>query len=105
MKEYIKLYWAHTSEKEKNEPVVIIYEVDLSEERYAVRSVDIYTDRRAVNIEDKEFGFVTECPVPTVKEFNSDEYGKEFRACLITGEEFERIWKSGIYQGSMTHKS
>lgn len=101
MREYIKLYWEHTSEKEKDEPVVIIYEVDLSEERYAVRSVYIYADRRAVNIEDKEFGFVTECPVPAIEELNSDEYGKEIRACLITEEEFERIWESGIYRGNL----
>lgn len=101
MKEYIKLYWAHTSPKEKDEPVVILYEVDLSEERYATRLVDIYADRSAVNIEDKEFGFVTECPVPAVDEFNSDEYGAEFKTCIITGEEFERTWESGIYQGAL----
>lgn len=29
MKEYVKLYWCHTSEKEADEPVIIIYEVDL----------------------------------------------------------------------------
>ncbi len=98
MKEYIKLYWEHTSPKEKDEPVVILYEVDLSEERYATRSVDICANRRAVNVEGKEFGFVTECPVPAVDEFNSDEYGAEFKACLITEEEFERTWESGVYQ-------
>ncbi len=99
--EYIKLYRAHTSPKEKDEPVVILYEVDLSKERYAPRVVDIYADLRAINIEDKEFGFVTECPVPVVDEFNSDEYGAELRACIITDEEFELTWESGICQGAL----
>lgn len=53
MKEYIKVYWEHTSEKEVNEPVVIVYEVDLTEERYATRMIDIYADSHTENIEDQ----------------------------------------------------
>ena len=66
MKEYLKLYWKHTSEKEAEEPVVIIYEVDLQEERYATRLIDIFADYHTENTEDKAWGFVTDAPILTV---------------------------------------
>ncbi len=97
-KEYLKLYWKHDY---PTDPVVIIYEVDLYEDRYATRLIDIYADRRVVNREDREFGFVTEAAVPTVKEFNTTEYGEEFFAQLISESEFEEIWNTGIYKGEL----
>lgn len=39
MKEYIKLCWEHDL---NDEPVVILYEVNLEEERLALRSVDVF---------------------------------------------------------------
>ncbi|GLC82316.1 DUF6881 domain-containing protein [Lacrimispora brassicae] len=101
MKEYVKLYWRHTSEKEAGEPVIIIYEVDLKEDRYAIRLIDIYSDGHTENIEDKAWGFVTEHPVCTVEEINSGEYGEEFQACSTTEFEFSKIWHTRIYFGSL----
>lgn len=101
MKEYIKVYWEHTSEKEVNEPVVIVYEVDLTEERYATRMIDIYADSHTENIEDQAQRFVTEAPVITMEEINSGEYGTEFHACLMTRAMFEEIWQTKTYHGSL----
>ncbi len=101
MKEYLKLYWKHTSEKEAEEPVVIIYEVDLQEERYATRLIDIFADYHTENTEDKAWRFVTEAPIPTVSEINSGEYGEEFHACLLTSAEFEKIWHTKTYHGDL----
>lgn len=103
MKEYLKLYWKHTSEKEANEPVIMIYEVDLLQNRYATRVIDVFDDGNVKNWEDKSWGVVTECAVDTVEEINSadDEYGKNFYACLMTKEEFEEIWNTHIYNGAL----
>ena len=100
--EYIKCYWDHNYSYAKEEPVLLYYEVDTEEERYAVRCIDIYADGRIETIQDEEFGFVTEGPVPTVTEINEEysetEWGDRFRACLITKAEFERVWISSIYE-------
>ena len=96
--EYLKLFWEH---EEKDDPVVILYEVDLDEERYATRLIEIFSDGHTNNIEDEVFGFVTEMPVPVIEEFNSDYYGEDFNACLISKEEFEKTWNNGFYEGSL----
>lgn len=96
--EYVKLFWKHDY---PDDPVVIIYEVDLDDERYAVRLIDIYADGHTSNQEDKAWGYVTEAPVPTVEIFNTTDYGEEFYACLISKEEFEEIWNTGIYNGDL----
>lgn len=99
--EYVKLFWKHDY---PDDPVVIIYEVDLDDERYAVRLIDIYADGHTSNQEDKAWGYVTEAPVPTVEEFNTTDYGEEFHACLISKEEFEKIWNTGIYNGDLVFR-
>jgi len=98
-KEYLKLYWGHGYPAD---PLVLIYEVDLAEDRYATRMIEIFADRRAENKEDKGFGFVTEAPVPTVEEFNTTEYGEEFFAEPISANEFEEVWNTGVYIGKLT---
>lgn len=49
--------------------------------------------------------YVTEAPVTTVedynKEYNKADYGEDFHACLISKEEFEEIWNTGIYNGDL----
>lgn len=101
MKEYVKVFWQHTSEKEAKEPVVMLYEVDLNEDRYATRMIEVYSDGRSDNIEDKAWGFVTESPVCTAEEINAGEYGEEILACSITGFEFNEIWHTRSYCGSL----
>lgn len=99
--EYVKLFWKHNY---PDDPVVIIYEVDLDGERYAVRLIDIYADGHTSNQEDKAWGYVTEAPVPTVETINTSDYGEEFHACLISKEEFEKIWNIRIYDGDLRYK-
>lgn len=92
--EYIKLFWKHNF---SDEPVVIFYEVDLENERLATRSIDIFADGKTKNIDNFYEGAIEIVPIPTIEEFNSDMYGEEFNACLMAGEEFERVWSSRIY--------
>ena len=93
-KEYLAMYWEHTSEKE---PRILLYEVDLEEDRYATRMIEVYANGQVDCIEDKSFRFITEAPVPSIEEINADEYGREFHANLITKEEFGQTWDTLVY--------
>lgn len=92
--EYIKLFWAHHLPEE---PTIILYEVDIENERFAKRSIDIFRDGSTQNIPDLYADVIEVVPILTVEEFNSIEYGEEFQACLITKEEFEEVW-NGLYK-------
>lgn len=94
--EYIKLFWRHELD---NEPVAILYEVNLENERLAFRSVDIFADGSTKNVDYLYEGSIEITPIPTVQEFNSHVWGNEFYACLIGKEEFEKIWSSHFYCG------
>ncbi|MEE0264042.1 MAG: hypothetical protein UD936_00290 [Acutalibacteraceae bacterium] len=96
--EYIKLFWSHNFD---DEPVIILYEVNLDDDRFAKRSVDIFADREIKNINNLYDGAIEAVPVATVQDFNSGVFGKEFYACKITGEEFEKIWNSHFYTGDL----
>ena len=87
--EYIKLFWEHDLE---DEPTIILYEVNTENERLAERSIDLFRDGRTNPIPDLYADVIEIVPIPTVEEFNSDIYGEEFRACLISKEEFEKVW-------------
>ena len=47
--EYVKLFWKHNF---SDEPVVIFYEVNLENERSAIRSIDIFADGKTKNIDN-----------------------------------------------------
>ena len=98
--EYIKWYWEHTHD---NDPVIFFYEVDTENERYATRMTEIYADRRAVPVIEEGFEFITEAPIPTPDEINTEP---EFFAEYITKEEFEAVYRSDRYEGkiSFPHK-
>uniref|UniRef100_UPI0040563A78 DUF6881 domain-containing protein n=1 Tax=Agathobacter sp. TaxID=2021311 RepID=UPI0040563A78 len=87
--EYIKLYWKHNFE---DEPVMMLYEVDTEQERLAFRSIDVFADGKTSNIADLYEGAIEITAIPTVEEFHSHIWGEEFFACLITKEEFEKMW-------------
>ncbi len=89
MYEYISCNWKHNF---KEEPVTFLYEIDLDEERYATRMIEIFADGHTNNLQDKEWKFVTEEPVPSINDINKGECGEEFSAYIISKEEFERIW-------------
>lgn len=96
--EYIKLFWEHELD---NEPVIILYEVDLKNERLALRSIDIFSDRTCKNIDEFYKDVIEIVPIPTVEEFNSHIWGREFHACLIGKPEFEKLWRTHFYSGSL----
>lgn len=93
--EYIKLFWEHEPD---GEPVIILYEVNLDNERLALRFIDIFADGHSRNINDLYEGVIEITPIPEIEEFNAHVWGDEFHACLISREEFEKIWDSHFYE-------
>lgn len=91
--EYIKWHWKHDYE---DEPILLFYEVDLANERYATRLVEVFTDGSVKPYIEEGVEYVTEAPVPTVEEINRDE---EFEAEIITKDEFERVYSLSRYTG------
>lgn len=96
--EYIKLFW---EDAPKEEPPVILYEVNTENERLALRSIDIFADRHTHNIADLYDGVIEIVPIPTVEEFNAHIWGEEFSACFMEKAEFEAIWKNHTYNGAL----
>ena len=47
--EYIKLFWNHNLPEE---PTVILYEVNIENERLAERSIDIFRNGKTQNVSD-----------------------------------------------------
>ena len=68
--EYIRWYWRHIDGEML---VVLFYEVDLANERYATPMVEVILDRSAEPVTELGFAFVTEALVPTVDEINRSE--------------------------------
>lgn len=89
--EYIKLFWNHNLPEE---PTVILYEVNIENERLAERSIDIFRNGKTQNVSDFYANVVEALLIPTVKTFNEKMYGDEFIACAITKEEFEKVWEA-----------
>ena len=96
--EYIKLFWEKAPE---GEPPVILYEVDIESDRLALRSIDIFADGQTRNIPDLYDGAIEITPIPTVEELNAHVWGKAFLACIIEKAEFEAIWETHTYDGSL----
>lgn len=94
--EYIKWFWKFIDD---DTPVLLFYEVDLENERYATRMTEVFSDYsiRPV-IWDDGVPFVTEAPVPTIEEINQDS---EFYAMTISREEFESVYHAKTYPGSI----
>ena len=91
--EYIRFYWQYIDEET---PVILFYEVDLDNERYARRALEVFADRRIMPIVDDGAEFVTEAPVPPIEEIDQEE---EFFAERITPAEFEAVYNSTVYDG------
>ena len=99
MMEYIKLFWEGAPE---GEPVVILYEIDTDHDRLALRSIDVFLNRRTKNIEDFYADVLEITPIPTVEEFNAGVWGEEFRAYLIDKADFEKVWKARCYDDELS---
>lgn len=94
--EYIKLYM----KEDVDSSPLAIYEIDNENERYATRMADILADGRVVPFIEEGLKFVTEAPLPLLDEMNSTDpqiiYAEE-----ITKEDFEAIYNSKTYEGSL----
>lgn len=94
--EYIKWFWKYIDDET---PILLFYEIDLVNERYATRMTEVFSDKKAVPVTEKGFEFITEAPVPTIDEINKEP---EFFALVISKEEFENAYKSEIYSGDIS---
>ncbi len=96
--EYIQLFMEYESD---DMPVVYFYEVDLKDDRFALRGIEVFADR-TVKIEDDLYRDVIEaCPIPTVDEFNAKVWGEGFHAAIVSKEDFDEIWNTKIYNGRL----
>ena len=96
--EYIQLFMEYESD---DMPVIYFYEVDLNDNRFALRQMEVFADR-TVKIENDLYHDVIEvCPIPTVDEFNTKVWGEGFYATIISKEEFDEIWNTRIYSGNL----
>lgn len=94
--EYLKCFWKYIDDET---PVLLFYEVDLENERYATRMVEVFCDRRVKQIIEEGFKFVTEAEIPQVEEINSEP---EFFAQIISKDEFEKVYDANKYYGDIT---
>lgn len=85
-----------------NMPIVYFYEVDLNDERFALRGIEVFVDRTIEFYDDLYCDVIEACPIPTVDELNAKIWGEGFYATVISKEEFEQIWATEIYNGSLT---
>lgn len=97
--EYIQLFMEYESD---DMPVVYFYEVDLKDNRFALRAIEVFADR-TVKLENDLYCDVIEvCPIPTVDEFNTNVWGEGFYATIISKEEFDEIWNTRNYSKNLT---
>ena len=97
--EYIQLFMEYESD---DMPVVYSYEVDLKDDRFALRAIEVFIDREVKRYEDLYSDVIEACPIPTVDEFNAKVWGEGFWATMISKEKFDEIWNTGIYNESLT---
>lgn len=97
--EYIQLFMEYESD---DMPVVYFYEVDLKDNRYALRSIEVFADRTVRLLNDLYCDVIEVCPIPTADEFNAKVWGEGFYATIIFKEEFDEIWNTQIYNKSLT---
>ena len=93
--EYIKCFWKYIDDET---PVLLFYEIDTENERYATRMTEVFSDKRAIPVIENGFDFITEAPVPTTDEINKDP---QFNAVIISKEEFENAYISEEYAGEL----
>ena len=97
--EYIKLFMEYESD---DMPMVYFYEVDLNDDRFSLRNIEVFVNRTVKLTDDLYSDVIEVCSIPTVDELNAKVWGDGFYATIIFKEEFEQIWNTGIYNGSLT---
>ena len=83
-------------------PMVYFYEVNLNDDRFSLRNIEVFVNRTVKLTDDPYSDVIEACSIPTVDEFNAKVWGDGFYATIIFKEEFEQIWNTGIYNGSLT---
>lgn len=97
--EYIQLFMEYESD---DMPMVYFYEVDLNDDRFALREIEVFVNRTVKVDNDPYCDVIEACPIPRVDELNAKVWGEGFYATTISKNEFDEIWNSGIYNGSLT---
>ena len=91
--EYLKVQMEYES---ADMPVVYFYEVDLEDGRFCRREIEVFADRRVQTAEDLYQDVIEALPIPAAAELNAGVWGAGFCAQVISKEEFEAVWKSGV---------
>lgn len=90
--QYLYVAWEHNFKDEPKE-----FYMELNEERFQERVLEIFEDGEiAYATSNQEFNtFLAKEAYPDIEEINAteDNATEEFRARIITKEEFEKVWK------------
>ncbi len=70
-------------------PIVYLYEVNLDDERLALRAIEVFENRQLIKIDDLYRGVIEVLPIPTADEFNTKIWGEGFRAFVISRDRIE----------------
>lgn len=97
--EYIQLFMEYESD---DMPMVYFYEVDMKDNRFALRAIEVFANRTVKLYNDLYNDALEMSSIPTVEEFNLKIWGEGFYANNISKIEFDEIWNSRIYSGRLT---
>lgn len=81
--EYIKCYWKYIDDETL---IILFYEVNLGNERYATRMAEVFVDRKVTPIAEAGFEFITEAPVPIIGEINKEEFEEVYHFYVYSGD-------------------
>lgn len=96
--EYLKVFMEYESD---DMPVIYFYEIDLANERLALRAIEIFVNRQVKIIDDLYHDVIEIVPIPTAEELNSKVWGDGFCASVIDKEEFDNVWNCSLYNGEL----
>lgn len=97
--EYIQLFMEYES---NDMPMVYFYEVDMKDNRFALRAIEVFADRTVKLYNDLYNDAIEMCPIPTVQDFNRKIWGNGFYANNISKDEFDEVWNKRIYSGMLS---
>ena len=70
--EYIQLFMEYESD---DMPMVYFYEVNLDDDRFALRAIEVFVNRMVKIYKDLYCDVIEACPIPTVDELNAKVWG------------------------------
>ena len=73
--EYIQLFMEYESD---DMPMVYFYEVDLNDDRFALREIEVFVNRTVKVDNDPYCDVIEACPIPRVDELNAKVWGEGF---------------------------